>query len=61
MAPIKGQYVVNAKGKTTAVLIGLKDYQKMMRLLRDIRDVKFIHKHRHEKLIPMEEIHRNLK
>ncbi len=61
MAPIKGQYLVDSKGRAKAVLINLRDYRRLMKLVQDLRDVKFIHRHRHEGLIPMEVVHRALK
>ncbi len=61
MAPIKGQYVVDAQGHRKAVLLNLKDYARMLKIIQDIRDVKFIHRHQNEKLIPMHEVHSRLK
>ena len=61
MAPIKGQYVVDAQGHRKAVLLNLKEYQRLMKVVQDIRDVKFIHRHKNEKLIPMQEVHNRLK
>lgn len=61
MLPMKGQYLVDAHGSPKAVLINFKEYQKMMKMIEDIRDVRFIHRHQHEKLVPMQDVHRRLK
>lgn len=61
MSPIKGQYLVDAQGHRKAVLLNLKDYTRLMKIIEDIRDVKFINRHQHEKLIPMQEVHNRLK
>ncbi|OGX06695.1 MAG: hypothetical protein A3G87_01000 [Omnitrophica bacterium RIFCSPLOWO2_12_FULL_50_11] len=61
MSPIKGQYVVDAHGHRKAVLLNLKDYARLMKIIGDIRDVQFIHRHRHDKLVPMHEVHNRLK
>ena len=61
MSPIKGQYVVDVQGHPKAVLLNFKDYKRLMKILEDMRDVKFIHRHQHEKLIPMPEVHSRLK
>ncbi len=61
MSSIKGQYLVDAQGHPTAVVVSIKDYRKMMKLIEDIRDARYVRRHRHEKLIPMQEVHRHLK
>ena len=55
------EYLVDSKGQPKADMLDLKEYQWMLKALTDLRDVEYIHKQRHEKLIPMEEVHRNLK
>ncbi len=61
MSLIKGQYVVDAQGHRKAVLLNLKDYAWLMKVIEDMRDIKFIHRHQHEKLIPIQEVHNRLK
>lgn len=61
MSSIKGQYLVDAQGHPKAVVISIHDYRKMLKLMADLRDVRYIRRHRHEKLIPMQEVHRHLK
>ncbi len=61
MQRIRGQYLVDAQGHPKAVVLNVKDYKKMMKMIQDIRDARYIHRHRHEKLIPMQTVHRNLK
>ena len=61
MLQIRGEYVVDRKGHPKAVVLNLKEYERLLRLAQDGQDAAYIRKHRHEKLIPMEEVHRNLK
>lgn len=61
MSPIKGKYLVDSQGHPKAVVINLREYKRLMRIIEDLRDVKFIHRRQNEKLIPMEEVHRRLR
>ena len=61
MQPIKGQYLVDAHGRPRAVVLDLQEYRKMMKLVEDARDAIYIRRHRQEKLISMQEVHRRLK
>ena len=62
MRPIKGrEYLVDGRGQPKAVVLDLKEYQRMLKILTDLKDVEYIRRHQHEKLVPMEAIHRKLK
>ena len=62
MRLMKGrEYLVDSKGHPKAVVLDLKEYQRMLEMLADLQDAEYIRQHRHEKLIPMEEVHRNFK
>ena len=61
MQPSKGQYLVDAQGRPKAVVLDLEDYKKMMKLVEDAGDAAYIRRHQHEKLISMQQVHRNLK
>ncbi len=37
-----------------------KEYKRLMKIIKDLRDIKFIHRHKGEKLIPMREVHNHL-
>ena len=51
------QYLVNAQGKKTGVLLSLKQYQK---LLEDLHDLQVIAERRNEPSITLEEMKRRL-
>jgi PHD/YefM family antitoxin component YafN of YafNO toxin-antitoxin module len=52
------QFVVNAKGKKTGVILSLKQYE---RLMEDIHDITMIAERRSEKTVSLEELKRRLK
>jgi hypothetical protein len=51
------QFVVNAQGKKTGVLLSLKQYQK---LLEDLHDLAVIAERHNEEPISLEEVQRRL-
>jgi hypothetical protein len=51
------QFVVNAQGKKTGVLLSLNQYQK---LLEDLYDLAVIAERNNEEPIPLEEVQRRL-
>ena len=54
---LQAQFVVNAQGKKTGVLLSLKQYQK---LLEDLHDLVVIAERRNEEPISLEEMQRRL-
>ena len=52
------QFVIDAKGKKTGVILPLKRYEK---LLEDLHDLAVIAERREEKPISLEEMERRLK
>jgi|CXWL01.1.fsa_nt_gi PHD/YefM family antitoxin component YafN of YafNO toxin-antitoxin module len=54
----KEQFVINADGKKTAVLLSLKHYEK---LLEDLHDLAVVAERRAEQPITLEEMKRRLK
>ncbi len=54
----QAQYVVDDKGRKTAVLLSLKDYQK---LLEDLHDLAIIAERKNEKPISLEKMKQRLK
>lgn len=54
----QAQYVVDDKGRKTAVLLSLRQYQK---LLEDLHDLAVIAERKNEKPIPLAEMKRRLK
>jgi PHD/YefM family antitoxin component YafN of YafNO toxin-antitoxin module len=54
----QAQYVVDDKGRKTAVLLSLKQYQK---LLEDLHDLAVIAERKDEEPIPLEEMKQRLK
>jgi len=58
MAVSREQFVVDAKGKKTAVILPLKRYQ---RLMEDLHDLGVVAERRSEEPIALEEMKRRLK
>lgn len=58
MTASRTQYVVNAKGKKTGVILSLKQYQKLM---EDLHDLAMVARRRNEKPIALDELKRRLK
>lgn len=54
----QAQYVIDEKGKRTAVLLSLKEYQK---LIEDLHDLAVIAERKDEKPISLGELRRRLK
>lgn len=52
------QYVVNAKGKKTGVILSLRQYE---RLMEDLHDTTVINERRSERTISLGELKRRLK
>ena len=52
------QYVVDSKGRKTAVLLSLERYQK---LLEDLHDLAVVAERREEKTINLDDLKRRLK
>jgi len=58
MSTVQEQFVVDAKGKKTGVILSLKRYQ---RLMEDLHDLAVVAERRSEEPIPLDEIKRRLK
>ncbi|MBI3760682.1 MAG: hypothetical protein HY260_02305 [Chloroflexi bacterium] len=58
MAVIQAQFIVNAKGKKTGVLLSIRQYQ---RLMEDLHDLAVVAERRSEVPITLEEMKRRLK
>ena len=58
MATLQEQFVVDAKGKKTSVILSLKRYQ---RLIEDLHDLAVVAERRSENPIPLDEMRRRLK
>ncbi len=58
MNAVQEQYVVDSKGKKTAVILPLKRYEK---LLEDLHDLAVVAERRDEKPISLEEMKRRLR
>ena len=58
MSTLQEQFVVDAKGKKTSVILSLKRYQ---RLMEDLHDLAVVAERRSEKPIPLDEMKRRLK
>ena len=58
MSKIREQFIVDRDGKKTAVVMSLRDYQ---RLLEDLHDLSVIAERREEPSVPLEEVKRRLR
>ncbi len=58
MPTLQEQFVVDAKGKKTGVVLSLKRYQKLM---EDLHDLAVVAERRSEEPIPLDEMKRRLK
>jgi len=58
MAKIKEQFIVDPKGKKTAVVLPVKEYE---RLLEDLHDLSVVAERRREPTISLDELKRRLK
>ncbi|MBI2303257.1 MAG: hypothetical protein HYU86_00725 [Chloroflexi bacterium] len=58
MRNIQEQYIVDEKGRKTAVVLSVEDYQ---RLLEDLHDLTVIAERRDEPTIGLEELKRRLR
>jgi len=52
------KYIVDEKGRKTAVIIPIKEYR---RLMEDLHDLAIVAERRHEPTISLEELKRRLK
>jgi PHD/YefM family antitoxin component YafN of YafNO toxin-antitoxin module len=58
MARIRERFIVNRDGKKTAVVMSVRDYQ---RLLEDLHDLSVVAERREEPSVPLEEVKRRLR
>jgi hypothetical protein len=58
MATLQEQFVADAKGKKTGVILSLKRYQKLM---EDLRDLAVVAERRSGKPVSLDEMKRRLK
>lgn len=61
MIPLKKEtYIVDKHGKKKAVIIDMKEYQKLLELLEDLEDVRYVKEHMAEESIPYETVRKRL-
>ena len=58
MASVQDQFVIDAKGKKTCVILPLRRYQKLM---QDLHDLAIVAERRSEKPIPLKDMKRRLR
>ena len=58
MGKIREQFIVNEDGKKTAVVVPVRDYE---RLLEDLHDLSVVAERREEPSVPLEEVKRRLR
>ncbi len=57
----QAQYITDGKGKKTAVILDIKEYERIIRALEELKDKKAFLSVVHEKSIPYGEIEFRLK
>ena len=58
MTSLQEQFVIDAKGKKTGVILSLRRYQKLM---EDLHDLAIVAERRFEEPVPLEEMKRRLR
>ena len=58
MSNVREQYIVDEKGTRTAVILSMKDYQK---LLEDLRDLAVVAERHNEPTLAVEEVRQRLR
>ncbi len=58
MASLQEQFVIDAKGRKTGIILPLRRYQKLM---EDLHDLAIVAERRSEEPIPLEEMKRRLR
>ena len=58
MASLQEQFVIDAKGKKTGVILPFRRYQKLM---EDLHDLAIVAERRSEEPIPLQEMKRRLR
>ncbi len=58
MASLQEQFVIDAKGKKTGVILSLRRYQKLM---EDLHDLAIVAERRSEEPVPLKEMKRRLR
>ena len=58
MAISQEQFIVNAKGRKTAILLPLRQYRKLM---EDLHDLAIVAERRQAKAVPLEDMKRRLR
>ena len=58
---VKKRYIVDEKGKKTAVIIPIKEYQKVVKDLEELEDIRLIEEAKKEPSRPFSEFDKELK
>jgi PHD/YefM family antitoxin component YafN of YafNO toxin-antitoxin module len=58
MAALNEKYVTDKKGRKTAVILSVREYQKLM---EDLHDLAVVAERHDEELVPFEEVKKRLK
>ncbi|MBI4227968.1 MAG: hypothetical protein HY600_06850 [Candidatus Omnitrophica bacterium] len=61
MIQIREQFMVDTRGHPTAVVLGIREYRKLLRQVEDAEDIKYIKAHRREKTVPFAKVVAELK
>ena len=60
MLKLHEEYIVDEKGKRSAVILSWREYQRLLELLEDLADSQYIKEHRKEGRISLAEFEKQL-
>lgn len=58
---LKEKYIVDEKGEKKSVVLDIKEFKKIVRIVEDLEDLRHIIKHRKEEKISLEDFISELK
>ena len=61
MVKLHTQYLVDRKGRRRAVQLPFSEFRRLVDFIEDLEDIAYLKAHRHDKLIPMANVHASLK
>jgi hypothetical protein len=56
MIKLHEEYIVDDKGKPSAVVLRIREYRKLLEALEDLADSQYIKEHCKEKRIPLDKV-----
>jgi len=57
---LREKYIVDEKGKKKSVVLDIKEFKKIVQIVEDLEDLRYIIKHRKAERISLDEFIKNL-